>query len=154
MLLSQVEASACAVYAHHGLPDRRGHYARSPKSETWRFLSDELTAEERWSLVTAQRPGSGWRFGTLEDLGNQPDNPPDVRRAAKMLRNCRKLRARLAEGGSPSLGEELEAAIRLGSEWRQLDAASHAHTPHSEPLRLSIPKKTRAPRKSAAKAKP
>lgn len=150
-LLSEVEAAACAVYARHGLPDQPGHYAHARSSEAWRFLSHELTAEERWALVTAQRPGSGWRFGTLEDLGDQDDSPPEVRRAARMLRNCRKLRMRLAEGGSPSLGDELEAAIRLGSEWRGLDASNRPVAPNADPLRLMLPKKTRSPRKPRAK---
>lgn len=153
LLLSEIEASASAVYARHGLPEKRGHYARSPRAATWRFLSEDLTAEERWSLVTAQRPGSGWRFGSLEDLGDQPDSPPEVRRAARMLRACRSLRIRLAEGGSPSLGEELEAAIHLGSEWRQLDAAALPLMPGSEPLKLTLPSRPRPKRKSRARPK-
>lgn len=151
VLLSQVEAAACTVYARHGLPDQPGHYARSRTSKAWRFLSEDLTAEERWALVTAQRSGSGWRFGTLEDLGDQEDSPQDVRRAARTLRSCRKLRIRLAEGGSPSLGDELEAAIRLGSEWRRLETPVASVAPSNEPLRLTMPKKTRSPRKPRAR---
>lgn len=182
LLLSEIEASACAIYARHGLPDRPGHYARSQQTKVWRFLSDTLTAEERWAMVVAQRPGSAWRFGTLDDLGDQPDNPPEVRRAAWMLNQCRTLRARLRQGGGASLAEDLETAIRLGSEWREIEAAPTAVSqvvreavsapeielvnpalsdhgsalagPHNEPLRFSIPKKVRSPRKPRTKAKP
>lgn len=154
VLLSQIEAAACAVYARNDLPDRRGHYARSSTTGAWRFVSEALSAEERWALFNAQRPGSGWRFGTLEDLGDKPDNPAEVRQAAQALRNCHALRTRLAEGGSPSLGDELEAAIRLGSAWRQL-AETRPAPAREEPLRLSVPKPQRAPRKPRAKrAKP
>ena len=182
LLLSEIEAGACAIYARHGLPDRPGHYARSQQTKVWRFLSETLTAEERWTLVTAQRPGSAWRFGTLDDLGDQADSPPEVRRAARMLSQCRRLRARLREGGGLSLAEDLEAAIRLGMEWRQVEAAplaaiavvsdaagapeidlvspalsgqdSDLALPHKEPLRFSVPKKARSPRKPRTPAKP
>jgi hypothetical protein len=120
-LLAEIEAGALATYAAHGLPDQKGHYARSAKSPQWRFVSETLTAEERWALVTAQKPGSTWRFGALEDLGDQADSPPDLQRAGRILRACRQLRTRLAEGGL-GLGEDLEAALRLGVEWQALQA--------------------------------
>ncbi|CAN5226404.1 hypothetical protein BH09PSE1_BH09PSE1_15980 [soil metagenome] len=159
LMLSDIEAAACAVYARHGLPDRPGHYARSPKSRAWRFLSETLTAEERFALVLAQKDGSKWRFGSLENLGDQADSPPDLRRAAEVLRSCHRLRARLAETGSPSLGEDLEAAIGLGAAWRQLDAGHAPTLPRMEPLKLTMPSKPApkiktARRKPAAKPKP
>lgn len=152
-LLSDIEAAACAVYARHGLPDRQGQYARSPKAEGWRFLSQDLTAEERWAFVTAQRPGSGWRFGALEDLGEQAAMPDEVRRAAGVLRACARVRNRLAEGGSASLGEELEAAIQLGAQWRQMQAPAVHYPAATEPLRLTVPTRPRAKRKSRAKSR-
>jgi len=155
-LLSEIEGSACAVFARHGLPDRPGHYAYSPTADSWRFLAEDLTAEERWSLVNAQRAGSGWRFGTLEDLGDQPGNPAEVRHAAEMLRACRLLRVRLDQGGGAALAEALEAALGLGVRWRAVSEprgetpvppAPVTPPPHSEPLRLSVPAKPRASRR-------
>ncbi|CAN5227634.1 hypothetical protein BH10PSE2_BH10PSE2_17040 [soil metagenome] len=150
-LLSEIETAACAVYAHHGLPDRPGHYARSPRSRTWRFLSDDLTAEERFSVVLAQKDGSKWRFGSLPDLGDQEDSPPDLRRAAQVLRSCQRLRARLAETGLPSLGEDLETAIGLGAAWRQLDVRPALIIQRNDPLKLTIPSKPSA--RKAARSK-
>jgi hypothetical protein len=161
-LLSEIEASASAVFARHGLPDRLGHYAHSPKVEGWRFLSETLTAEERWSLVNAQREGSGWRFGTLEDLLDQPDRPAPVRQAADLLRLCRRLRGAVASSTSAAPAEDLEAAIRLGAAWRDLkDATSEAGDPPAAlanplpraaadpaaPLKFTAPAKPRAKRR-------
>jgi hypothetical protein len=153
LLLSEIEAAACEVYARHDLPSLPGHYARSPKANAWRFLSETLTAEERWGLVLAQKDGSKWRFGSLEDLGDHPDNPPEVRRAAEALRACHQLRARLREGGGSDQGETLETAIRLGVIWRQMDVAG-LPAPRNEPLRLTLPAKTRAKAAPRKKARP
>lgn len=149
-MLSGIEAAACRVYARHGLPDRPGHYARSPRSKTWRFLSETLTAEERWAMIMAQKDGSKWTFGTLQDLGDKADSPPDLRQAAQVLRSCHQLRARLGEGVS-NLGEDLETAIALGRVWGQIDVAPTQAVQRSEPLKLTMPDKTRAPKKPAAK---
>lgn len=145
-MLSEMEAAACAVFADHGLPDRPGEYALSPRSTTWRYLSESLTAEERWALVLAQKEGSGWRFGTLAVLGDQPDSPAAVRRAAQVLKSCAQLRASLAQGGSADLDETLQAAIGLGAVWRQLDAGPELLAARHEPLKLTMPTKPRAKR--------
>ena len=137
-LLDEIETAARAVYVAHGLPDQPGHYARSQKSPQWRFVSDALTAEERWALVMAQKPGSHWRFGALEDLGDQTDSPPDLQRAGRMLRTCRQLRLRLAEGPH-DLGEAFEAAVRLGMDWTSL-----ATDPPAAPA-LALPRTDPAP---------
>ena len=151
-MLSRIEADACAVYVRHGLPDRPGQYARSPRTE-WRFLADHLTVEERWALVDAQRPGSGWRFGSLADLGAADDNPPEVRRASEVLRACAQLRARLTEGGG-GLSEDLETAVRLGAAWETLAAPPALVAVPREPLRLTAPATLRPKRESRAKARP
>ncbi len=112
-LLSEMEAAACAVYARHGLPVEPGHYALSARTGDWRYLADTLTAEERWALVLAQKPGSGWRFGALPDLGDQGDSPPEVQRAARILKSCDQIRARVRSGASAA---DFEMAIRLGAD--------------------------------------
>lgn len=147
-LLDEIEAAGRAVYAAHGLPDQPGHYARSARSPHWRFVSETLTAEERWALVTAQKPGSGWRFGALEDLGDQPDSPPDLKRAAGLLRACRQLRGRLAEAAY-GLGEDLEAALRLGVEWTTLTSETPAEV---QPQGLPEPRPDEADPSSATPA--
>lgn len=110
-LLSEMEAAACAVYARHGLPVQPGQYALSAKTGDWRYLAEALTAEERWALVLAQKPGSGWRFGTLPSLADLEDSPPEVQRAARVLKACDQIRARVRGGASAA---DLEMAIRLG----------------------------------------
>lgn len=123
-MLAGIEAAACEVYARHDLPSLPGHYARSPKAKGWRFLSETLTAEERWALVLAQKDGSLWRFGSLEDMGDHPDSPLEVRHAAEAMRACHSLRARLNEDDKSDLEEILETAIRLGAAWRQMEIAT------------------------------
>ena len=126
-LLDEIEASACAVYRRHDLPTAPGQYARSAKTGQWRYLSDSLTAEERWALVLAQKPGSGWRFASLPDLGDQTDGPADLRLASRVLRACHHLRARMKQD-TPS-DEALEMSIRLGADWLQLQSGSISSKP-------------------------
>ncbi|WGM45604.1 hypothetical protein KOAAANKH_00467 [Brevundimonas sp. NIBR10] len=149
-LLSEIEAGALAVYAAHDLPTRPGQYARSPRATGWRYLADDLTAEERWALVLAQKDGSGWRFGSLEDIGDQPDSPPDLKEASLMLRDCHTLRTRLAERSGPDFANDVETAIDLGMAWRQLQLSP----PRSVEVRIAPPAKPKKPRKSRAKPKP
>ena len=116
-LIAEMEAAARAVYARHGLPVEPGQYARSAKTGDWRYLADTLTAEERWALVLAQKPQSGWRFGALPDLGDQDGNPAEVQRAARILRSCDQIRSRVRSGAAAA---GIEAAIRLGTDWFEL----------------------------------
>lgn len=125
-LLSEMEAAACAVYARHGLPDQPGEYALSASTGDWRYLADTLTAEERWALVLAQKPGSGWRFGALPDLGDQGDSPPEVQSAARVLKACDQIRARVRGGASAA---DAEMAIRLGADGIELEREQAAPPP-------------------------
>lgn len=136
-LLSDIEVAACVVYGRHGLPVQPGHYARSARSGEWRYLSEDLTAEERWEVILAQKPGSGWRFGSLPDLAAQADGPPDVQLASRALRSCHALRVALQSGAVSAV--DLETAIRLGETWRELGAPAPAPAPH--PVPTSAPKK-------------
>jgi hypothetical protein len=154
LLLSEIEAVACAVYARHGLPNQPGEYARSPKTRQWRFLSDDLNVEERWALVLAQRQGSGWRFGSLADLGDDEDSPPDLRQAAQILRSCRQLRAGLAARGQSDPGEDMQLAIELGAAWSRLKTLPTAKSKTARrPAGLTKPEKPPAKRRKPV-AKP
>ena len=99
--------------------------------------------------MLAQKDGSGWRFGSLEDIGDQPDSPPALREASVMLRDCHTLRTRLAERSGAEFAEDIETAIDLGMAWRQLQL-----TPAPLQKRIAAPAKPRKPRKSRAKPKP
>lgn len=125
-LLSEMEAAARAVYARHGLPVEPGHYALSAKTGDWRYLADALTAEERWALVLAQKPGTGWRFGTLPSLADQEDSPPEVQLAARVLKACDQIRACVRGGASAA---DLEMAIRLGADGLELEREQAAPPP-------------------------
>ena len=125
-LLAEMEAAARAVYARHGLPVEPGQYARSAKTGDWRYLADALTAEERWALVLAQKPGSGWRFGALPDRGAQDSSPAEVQRAARILRSCDHIRVRVRRGASAA---DLEMAIRLGADGIELERDQAAPPP-------------------------
>jgi hypothetical protein len=122
-LLDEIEATALAIYAAFDLPIVPGHYARSPRSKRWKFITDDLTPEERWALALAN---PGWRFSTMESLGDH--DAPELQRAAQLLADCRRLRDCSTDR------EELEAAIRLGAEWRALQHA----TPKPEVGRLKF----------------
>jgi len=153
LLLSEIEEAALAAYGAHGLPTHPGQYARSHKGKGWRFLANDLTVEERWALVLAQREGSRWRFGALHDLGSGSDNPEAVRQAAAILKSCHLLQSRLDEARSPDLGEAIEAAIGLGSAWRQMTNPAEPPLPESDAVNRASPPKPRTPRKSRAKPK-
>lgn len=149
-LLDRIEATAFQVYEAHDLPTRPGHYARTPKARRWRFVTDDLTAEERWALMLANPPEMGWRFGKLQDLGADPENPPVLQAAARLLAGCADLRQRLRGHGSLSLADDMEAAVRLGAEWSAVDLI--LRTPPRR--RLSSKPKGRKPRKKASSAAP
>lgn len=124
LLLDEVEAAALSVYRSHGLPTQIGQYARSARSKAWKFVAEELNAEERWALFLANDSGKGWRFSSLEDLGlMEAGGSSELRKASDLLTACRTLRASLAGRGTTSRADDIETAIRLGSEWRMIELA-------------------------------
>lgn len=149
-LLSEIEAAACAVYGRHGLPVQPGHYARSNRTGEWRYLSENLTAEERWALVLAQKPGSGWRFGSLPDIGDRADASEEVREASLILRSCHQLRTSAAAGAASA--SDLETAVRLGAAWGRAEVAPAGVAPVGPASVVAVPKK--AVRKKSVKKPP
>jgi hypothetical protein len=127
-LLDEIEASAIETYRLHGLPTRLGQYARSRRGKQWKFVAETLTAEERWELFLANDSRKGWRFASLEELGAQdPDGPSDLRKAADLLTACRSLRLSLGGRSTTSSAEDIETALRLGSDWRVIELALSRH---------------------------
>ncbi|NBW10381.1 MAG: hypothetical protein EBR82_20360 [Caulobacteraceae bacterium] len=116
-LIDEIEHAALAVYAEHGMPRRRGHYGKGPRARRWTFIADDMAPEDRWRLAL-ERPK--WRFATLEDLGGQSGQPARVIQAARMLATCTTLRSAVRTRIQPDLAAQLEAAIRLGHDWRGL----------------------------------
>jgi len=150
-LLREVEQEALQIYLRHGLPTQPGQYAKSPKSQAWRFIDAMLSAEERWALLLAN---PGWRFSGLEDLGAHHGGPPEVAAAARLLARCRDLRAKVRSGGALLSVDDLEAAIRLGVEWRSLTDWLRSEPPSRSQLKLVAPKKVRARKKKTAASPP
>ena len=156
-IMAKVEKLALQVYGHHGLPTEPGHYSRGPSDEGWVFLGERVDAEVRWELILRNPPEAGWRYATLEDIGRYPGAPADLQAASNLLATCRHLKSRLLgrEPGEP--GDDIETAIRLGVDWRELqDLVSWGETsrlklttpsdalPSPEPA--APPKKARKPR--------
>ena len=119
-VMAKVEKLAFKVYAEYGLPTEPGHYRRGPTSDSWVYLGQHLDAETRWAMIMEMPPEAGWRYATLEDLGRYPGAPAELRAASNLLATCRHLRSRLAGGEAGNPGEDIEAAIRLGVDWREL----------------------------------
>ena len=118
-LLEEIEQTALAVYGFYDLPTVPGHYGRSPRAQEWQFLDDALTAEERFALVIANPK---WRFSTLENLGKALATPsPDLAAASDLLAGCATVRSQL-RSGSRLDASNAEACIRLGADWRSLEA--------------------------------
>lgn len=122
-VMAEVEALALTIYRAHGLPTRSGHYRRGPDAANWVYLGEQVDPDLRWAMVLEMPPEAGWRYATLEDIGRFPGAPSDLRAASNLLATCRHLKSRLAgrEAGHP--GDDLETAIRLGSDWRALTDA-------------------------------
>lgn len=122
-MMTEVEATALKVYGQNGLPTRPGHYRRGPDAEEWEFLAEQVEADLRWALVLERPTGSGWRYATLEDLGQFKGASGDVRAASALLATCRHLKSRMTgrEPGNP--GDDIDTAIRLGADWRRLQEA-------------------------------
>ncbi|ADL02602.1 hypothetical protein [Brevundimonas subvibrioides] len=118
-LLTRIERTALDVYASHGLPTVHGHYRRAPRGRSWTFLGDHLAPEARWALLVDRPPEAGWRYGTLADIGRSGD--AEVQAAAALLADCARLQTVLMAGGGPDMLDTLEAAVRLGADWRALE---------------------------------
>lgn len=133
-LLDAIEADALALYRDHGLPTRRGHYRRGPKSGRWTFVGARLDAEARWALALDKPPERGWRYARLEDLGRL-DGRAGAVDAARLLAGCAALRNRSRTDASPA--EDLATAIHLGIDWRAVrDTRAMAASPR---LALTAP---------------
>jgi len=119
-IMAKVEKLALQVYGDHGLPIQPGHYRRAPASQDWLFLGEFVEAEIRWALILEKPPEAGWRYATLEDIGRFPGAPAELLAASNLLSTCRHLKSRLLgrEPGEP--GDDIETAIRLGVDWREL----------------------------------
>jgi hypothetical protein len=132
ILLDQIEATALSIYAAHGLPDRQGHYARHPRTRAWTFIAEHLTPPERFALLEANPPEDGWRFGRLQDIGQQSEDAL-LSAAGALLEGVAAMRS--CRAGSTT-EDDLHAAIRLGEAWR---AVREGQTPASSRLVLTAP---------------
>lgn len=117
-LLDGIERTALEVYGRHGLPTAPGHYRRGQRARSWSFLGEHLTPEARWALLMERPPEKGWRYGTLADIGRS--GPPEVRAASALLAGCARLRNGAGAAGGQDLLDIVDAAIRLGADWRAL----------------------------------
>ena len=136
-VMAKVEKLALQVYGAHNLPTEPGHYRRGPSSDSWVYLGENIDSEMRWAMVLQHPPQEGWRYATLEDIGRFPGAPAELLAAANLLATCRHLKSRLLgrEPGEP--GDDIETAIRLGVDWRELqDLMSWGET---SKLRLETP---------------
>ncbi|CAN5330628.1 hypothetical protein BH10PSE2_BH10PSE2_07480 [soil metagenome] len=125
-LIDEIEATALGVYAAHELPTAKGHYAWSKKKTRFRFLAEELTAEERWALILANSANADWQFGSLDQLGASATEAfPSLREASRLLVECRALRLEVTRGGSLGSMEILERAVRVGADWKELKTSAN-----------------------------
>ena len=135
-LFREIEDTALAIYQAHGLPVRKGHYVWSPDAGAWAFVAEALTPEERWALALDRPANAGWRFATLDQLGSGSASP-EVASAAALLAGVRSLTASLRGADAASARTDIEAAIRLGAEWRALQQSRVG--PARDQLRLVAP---------------
>jgi hypothetical protein len=119
-IMAKVEKLALQVYGDHGLPIQPGHYRRGPGSTDWVFLGEYVDAEIRWAMILENPPEAGWRYATLEDLGRAPGGPAELQAASNLLATCRHLKSRLLGREPGEVGDDIETAIRLGVDWREL----------------------------------
>lgn len=145
--LDEIEATALAVYADHGLPTRRGHYRKGPRAARWSWVAERLSPQERFERVLARPPEKGWRHGSLEDIGAQETGQPRLFEAARLLAGVAELRARLREG---AMGQDIAAALDLGSNWRALSEARTLRATN----RLTLRPPASTGRKRAPKPRP
>lgn len=160
-IMAKVEKLALQVYGDHGLPTQPGHYRRGPDSDGWVFLGEQVDAELRWAMILHNPPEAGWRYATLEDLGRIPGAPTELQAASNLLATCRHLKSRLLgrEPGEP--GDDIETAIRLGVDWRELqDLISRGATSRlklttpSDAILISEPEVEPAPKAKAPVKRP
>lgn len=136
-VMAKVEKLAFKVYGEYGLPTEPGHYRRAPGADGWVYLGEHLDAGTRWAMILEMPPEAGWRYATLEDLGRYPGAPTELRAASNLLATCRHLKSRLAGREPGNAGEDIEIAIRLGVDWRELqDLLAWRETPR---LKLTQP---------------
>lgn len=152
-LLSDIELGALETYAAHELPTRPGQYATSPRGKGWKFVGENLSAEERWSLALENGSTAGWKFKALEDLGaGEIDDSGDLAKASDILRACRTLKDSLQTNASPTFADDLERAIRLGADWQQNRLV--AERKDSGGLRFNAATPSKPARPSGSKARP
>lgn len=136
-IMAKVEKLALQVYAQHDLPTQPGHYRRGPASDGWVYLGEHVDAEMRWAMVLTSPPEDGWRYATLEDIGRYPGAPAELQAASNLLATCRHLKSRLLGREPGEAGDDIETAIRLGVDWRELqDLISSGETSR---LKLTTP---------------
>lgn len=158
-IMAKVEKLALQVYGDHKLPTEPGHYRRGPDANGWVYLGEYVDAEVRWAMVLQHPPEEGWRYATLEDIGRFPGAPTELLAAANLLSTCRHLKSRLAGAEPGNTGDDIDTAIRLGVDWRELqDLVNWGETsklrlttpsdalPAPEPVSPSKPKPARKPR--------
>ena len=144
-LLAEIEQDALAVYAEHGLPTRRGHYARAPGDGEWQFVAERMEVEDRWALIEEYPPDQGWKFATLPDLGLHAAEPEALKIAARLLSGTGALRRSMRGGEVLGPGETLDAAVRLGAEWQGLRMETAWR--EAEPVTVAKPKRLPRSRK-------
>lgn len=168
-IMAKVEKLALQVYGDHHLPTEPGHYRRGPKGDGWVYLGEHVDAEIRWAMVLQHPPEEGWRYATLEDIGRFPGASTELLAAANLLSTCRHLKSRLLGREPGNAGDDIDTAIRLGVDWRELqdlvnwgeksklrltrpsDALSAPDPePAPKPKASGKPRKPRAPRKKKA----
>lgn len=137
-LLAEIEQDALAIYAEHGLPTRRGHYARAPGDREWQFVAERMEVQDRWALVEEYPPEQGWKFATLADLGLHAAEPQALRMAGRLLSGTMALRGSARGGNAINPSETLDAAVRLGAEWQELRMETAWR--EAEPVTVAKPK--------------
>lgn len=129
----RLQKQALAVYEHHGLPTKPGHYIRSPGDGKWRPIPKAETPEARFAAVLRRPPDEGWRYAALADLGRKtyPDRP-DVRLASDILEIVHGWRSRFqadADTGLSASAEAFASVLRLA----EMDAALRDMASHGQP---------------------
>ena len=137
-LLAEIDQDALTVYAEHGLPTRRGHYARAPGDREWQFVAERMEVQDRWALIEDYPPEQGWKFATLPDLGLHAREPEALKIAGRLLSGTMALRRSIRGGDGMGPGEALDAAVRLGAEWQGLRMETAWR--EAEPVTVAKPK--------------
>lgn len=129
--IRSVERAALEIYSHHGLPTQAGGYAQRGFEAAWEKLPDDLTPQEKWSLMDEAPEGAGWRFVERSAIGRtHPET--EVRRASVLLAACEGLRARLS-GRIPTTAQDVVDALQLGAASAWLAGAGSGNHPMASP---------------------